>query len=96
VDDIAPDDHPARLERARQRRGDGQIDDALTDYRHILRNAPDMLGDVVNDLEETMADAPDHPEIHRLLGDARIRQGDYLSALESYNRAVALTHAQGS
>lgn len=96
VDDLAPDDHPARLERARQRRSDGQIDDALTDYRHVLRNAPDMLGDVVNDLEETMADAPDHPEIHRLLGDARIRQGDYLSALESYNRAVALTHAQGS
>ena len=34
-----------------------------------------------------------HPELHRLLGDARIRQGDYLSALESYNRAVALTNA---
>jgi hypothetical protein len=96
VDDLAPDDHPARLERARQRRGDGQIDDALTDYRHVLRNAPDMLDDVVKDLEETMADAPDHPEIHRLLGDARIRQGDYLSALESYNRAVALTQAQGN
>ncbi|MGZ3598930.1 MAG: tetratricopeptide repeat protein [Ktedonobacterales bacterium] len=96
VDNLAPDDHPARLERARQRRGEGKIDDALTDYRHVLRNAPHMLGDVVNDLEEAMADAPDHPEIHRLLGDARIRQGDYLSALESYNRAVALTQAQGS
>lgn len=96
ADELAQDDHPARLERARQRRGDGQIDDALTDYRHVLRNAPDMLSDVVKDLEETMADAPDHPEIHRLLGDARIRQGDYLSALESYNRAVALTQAQGS
>ncbi|HEX8034332.1 MAG TPA: tetratricopeptide repeat protein [Ktedonobacterales bacterium] len=96
VDNLPPDDHPARLERARQRRGEGQIDDALTDYRHVLRNAPHMLGDVVNDLEEAMADAPDHPEIHRLLGDARIRQGDYLSALESYNRAVALTQAQGS
>ncbi len=91
-----PDDYPARLDLARKRRGDGQLDEALNEYRHVLKNAPDLLDTVVSELQESLSAAPDHPEIHRLLGDARIRQGDYLSALEAYNRAVALTQAQGS
>ena len=72
----------------------GVFDEALNDYRVVLKNAPDLLNDVVSELQESLSAAPDHPEIHRLLGDARIRQGDYLSALESYNRAVALTQTE--
>lgn len=90
----AHDDYPARLDLARRRRDAGRLDDALTEYRVILRNAPDLLADVIGDLNKLMEDAPEHPEVHRLLGDARIRQGDYLSALESYNRAVSLTQAR--
>jgi tetratricopeptide (TPR) repeat protein len=90
----AADDYPGRLELARRRRGDGRLDEALNDYRVVLKNAPDLLNDVVSELQESLSAAPDHPEIHRLLGDARIRQGDYLSALESYNRAVALTQTE--
>ncbi|MGO8947843.1 MAG: tetratricopeptide repeat protein [Ktedonobacterales bacterium] len=89
-----PSDHPARLERARQRRSAGQIDQALADYRLVLKNAPDLLADVMEDLNESLEEAPEHPEVHRLLGDAYIRQGNYLQALEAYNRAVALTQAQ--
>lgn len=89
----APDDYPARLDHARRQRADGALDTALVHYRAVLKNAPDLLNEVVGDLRESLADVPDHPELHRLLGDARIRQGDYLSALESYNRAVALTNA---
>jgi tetratricopeptide (TPR) repeat protein len=89
----APDDYPARLDHARRQRADGALDAALVHYRAVLKNAPDLLNEVVGDLRESLADVPDHPELHRLLGDARIRQGDYLSALESYNRAVALTNA---
>ena len=91
-----PGDYAGRLERARGRRSQGQLDDALGEYRVILKNAPDLLSEVVSELQESMMVAPDNPEIHRLLGDARIREGDYLSALESYNRAVALTQAQSS
>jgi tetratricopeptide (TPR) repeat protein len=91
----AADDYPGRLELARRRRGDGRLDEALNDYRTVLKNAPDLLDNVISELQESLSAAPDHPEIHRLLGDARIRQGDYLSALESYNRAVALTQTQG-
>jgi tetratricopeptide (TPR) repeat protein len=89
-----PKDYPARLERARARLKKGQIEDALTDYRLVLKNAPDLLGDVMSDLNGSLEEAPDHPEVHRLLGDAYIRQGNYLQALEAYNRAVALTQAQ--
>jgi tetratricopeptide (TPR) repeat protein len=90
----APDDYAGRLALARQRRSDGRMDDALTEYRLLLKNSPDLLADVMSDLREELAEQPEHPELHRLLGDAHIRQGDYLSALESYNRAVALTQAQ--
>ncbi len=72
------------------------MDDALAEYRIVLKNSPDLLTDVMNDLRASLAEQPDHPEVHRLLGDAHIRQGDYLSALESYNRAVALTQALGN
>ena len=92
----APDDYAGRLSLARRRRAAGHLNDALDEYRVILKNAPDLFGDVMRDLNESLDDAPDHPEVHRLLGDAHIRQGDYLSALEAYNRAVALTQAQGS
>ncbi len=85
------DDYPGRLEYARRQRGAGRLDDALTEYRAILKNAPDLLPELVAELQDSLAEAPDHPEIHRLLGDVHIRQGDYLSALEAYNRAVALT-----
>jgi hypothetical protein len=94
-DEPEPSDYAGRLDRARGRRANGQLDDALGEYRVILKNAPDLLAEIVSELQESMMAAPENPEVHRLLGDARIREGDYLSALESYNRAVALTQAQG-
>lgn len=89
-----PADYPARLERARAHREEGRLTEALADYRLVLKNAPDLLSDVIADLNELLAEYSEQPELHRLLGDARIREGDYLSAIESYNRAVALAHAQ--
>jgi tetratricopeptide (TPR) repeat protein len=93
-DQPASTDYKGRLERARQRRSQGQLDEAINEYRVILRGAPDLLPEIIDELHESMAETPDHPELHRLLGDAHIRKGDYLSALEAYNRAVALTQAQ--
>jgi tetratricopeptide (TPR) repeat protein len=88
---IPPDDYPARLRFARQRRGAGRLDDALAEYRALLKLAPELLPDILADLNECVRMAPEYGEVHRLLGDARIQQGDYLGALEAYNRAVALT-----
>lgn len=88
---ISPTDYPARLARARELRAAGSLDEALVEYRALLKDAPDLLADVKGDLESSLDAQPEHPEIHRLLGDARIRQGDYMAALESLNRSVSLT-----
>ncbi len=88
---ISPTDYPARLAAARAQRDAGALDDALVEYRALLRNAPDLLSDVLGDLQAALDEQPEHPELHRLVSDARIRQGDYLSALESLNRSVSLT-----
>ncbi|HEY8325701.1 MAG TPA: tetratricopeptide repeat protein [Ktedonobacterales bacterium] len=87
---ISPTDYPARLEQARALRETGALDEALVEYQALLKNAPDLLPDVLNDLEAALDEQPEHPELHRLLGDARIRQGDYMAALESLNRSVSL------
>lgn len=92
----AADDYPARLERARTWREAGRDEDAMAEYRTILRNAPDLLANVMGDLEGVLAANPDHAAAHRLMGDALVRQGDYIRALESYNRAVALGDGQAS
>jgi tetratricopeptide (TPR) repeat protein len=90
----APDDYPARLEQARRWRADGRGQEAMAEYRTILRNAPDLLAGVMDDLQAILAERPDDGEAHRLMGDALVRQGDYIRALESYNRAVALGDGQ--
>ena len=88
-----PHDYATRLAQARGHRESGALDEAIVEYRTVVRNAPELLPDVLSDVESCLAERPEHPELHRLLGDARIRQGDYLGALESYNRAVALTQS---
>ncbi len=96
-DSAAPvgDDYISRLRLARKKRAEGRTDEALLEYRGILHNAPDTLDDLIHDLRDMVAETQD-PEVHRLLGDAYIREGNYLNALESYNRALALTQSQGS
>jgi tetratricopeptide (TPR) repeat protein len=89
-----PRDYPARLTRARQRRDGGQLDEALSEYRVIIKNAPDLLPDVLDDLYSSLAEMPDHPNLHSVLGDALVCQGEYEKALESYNKAMELAQAR--
>lgn len=89
-----PRDYPARLTHARKRRDDGQLDDALNEYRAIIKNAPDLLSEVLSDLRASLAETPDHPNLHSVLGDALVCQGDYEQALESYNKAMELAQAR--
>ena len=89
-----PRDYPARLTRARQRRDGGQLDEALSEYRVIIKNAPDLLPDVLDDLYASLAEMPDHPNLHSVLGDALVCQGEYEKALESYNKAMELAQAR--
>lgn len=86
----APDDYMGRLRLARRRRAAGRVEDALLEYRALLRDSTDSLDDLIHDLRD-MSGETDNSEVHRLLGDAYIREGNYLNALESYNRALALS-----
>ncbi len=88
-------DYPARLEQAREWREMGRLDEAFSTYRVLLKMAPDLLPDVAAEIEETLRVAPDHPEARRLLGDVKLKQGDYMGALEAYNRAVELAQSRG-
>jgi tetratricopeptide (TPR) repeat protein len=87
-------DYPARLEQAREWREMGRLDEAFSTYRVLLKMAPDLLPDVAAEIEEALRIAPDHPEARRLLGDVKLKQGDYMSALEAYNRAVELAQSR--
>ncbi|HKT38378.1 MAG TPA: tetratricopeptide repeat protein, partial [Ktedonobacterales bacterium] len=89
-----PRDYPARLTRARARRESGQLDEALNEYRAIIKNAPDLLPEVLNDLYASLAEQPEHSNLHSVLGDALVCQGEYEKALESYNKAMELAQAR--
>jgi tetratricopeptide (TPR) repeat protein len=89
----AGDDYMTVLRRARRRRTEGRNEEALLDYRAILRDSPDTLDDLIHDLRDMSATAQD-PEVHRLLADAYIREGNYTDAIEAYNRAHGLTQSQ--
>jgi tetratricopeptide (TPR) repeat protein len=88
-------DFRARLEQAREWREMNRLDEAFSTYRVLLKMAPDLLPDVAAEIEEALRVAPDHPEARRLLGDVKLKQGDYMGALEAYNRAVELAQSRG-
>jgi tetratricopeptide (TPR) repeat protein len=86
----APDDYMGRLRLARRRRVAGRVEDALLEYRALLRDSTDSLDDLIHDLRDMIGES-DSSEVQRLLGDAYIREGSYVNALEAYNRALALS-----
>jgi tetratricopeptide (TPR) repeat protein len=89
-------DYPARLAHARQRRDEGQFDDALNEYKAIIKNAPDLLPEVLSDLRASLDEMPDHPNLHSVLGDALVSQGQYEQAIEAFNKASELAQAHNA
>jgi hypothetical protein len=68
----------------------GSYDDAMQEYRIIIRNAPELLGEVVSNLRALLKLAPKYSVGYRVLGDAYMRQGEYLHAMEAYNKALTM------
>lgn len=83
-------DVPTQLAHARSLRQDRRIGESLSEYRTLVKSSTDDLDMIIRDLRDAAIEEPNEPEIHRLLGDAYIRMGDYLEALESYNRSSSL------
>jgi tetratricopeptide (TPR) repeat protein len=68
----------------------GNYDEAMQEYRIIIRNAPELLGEVVSNVRALLKLAPKYSAGYRVLGDAYMRQAEYLQAMEAYNKALTL------
>ena len=68
----------------------GAYDDAMQEYRVTIRNAPELLDEVISNLRALLKLAPRYTAGYRVLGDAYMRQGQYLQAMEAYNKALTM------
>ncbi len=68
----------------------GSYDEAMQEYRVIIRIAPELLGEVVSNMRALLKIAPKYSAGYRVLGDAYMRQGEYLQAMEAYNKALTM------
>ncbi len=68
----------------------GAYNDAMQEYRIIIRNAPELLDEVISNLQALLKLAPRYSAGYRALGDAYMRQGEYSQAIEAYNKAQSI------
>lgn len=68
----------------------GAYDDAMQEYRITIRNAPELLDEVISNLRALLKLAPRYTAGFRVLGDAYMRHGEYLQAMEAYNKALTM------
>lgn len=79
-----------RLLRGYQFQLAGAYDDAMQEYRVIIRNAPELLSEVISNVRALLKLTPRYSAGYRVLGDAYMRQGEYLQAMEAYNKALTI------
>ena len=79
-----------RLLRGYQYQLAGAYDDAMVEYRIIIRNAPELLSEVISNVRALLKLSPRYSAGFRVLGDAYMRQGEYLQAMEAYNKALTI------
>ena len=79
-----------RLIKGYQYQLGGLYDEAMHEYRIIIRNAPELLGEVVSNMRALLKIAPRYSAGYRVLGDAYMRLGEYLQAMEAYNKALTM------
>jgi tetratricopeptide (TPR) repeat protein len=77
-----------RLLKGYQYQLGGLYDEAMQEYRIIIRNAPELLSEVVSNMRALLKIAPKYSAGYRVLGDAYMRLGEYLQAMEAYNKAL--------
>lgn len=81
----------AGFKTARGKIAEGKMEEALGDYETLLR-ANIGLDLVVSDMQWLIKQARhrDNPAVHRVLGDALMRQGQLQQALDAYRHALKL------
>jgi tetratricopeptide (TPR) repeat protein len=79
-----------RLLRGYQHQLAGDYDEAMREYRVIIKSSPELLGEIVSNMRALLKLAPSYATGYRVLGDAYMRQGEYLQAMEAYNKALTM------
>ncbi len=79
-----------RLVQGYQHQLVGDYDEAMQEYRIIIKSAPELLDEVVSNVRALLKLAPTYSAGYRVLGDAYMRQGEYLQAMEAYNKALTM------
>jgi len=82
--------HKERLLKGYQYQLNGDYDEAMQEYRLIIRGAPELLSEVISNVRALLKLAPKYSLGYRILGDAYMRQGEYLQAMEAYNKALTM------
>jgi cytochrome c-type biogenesis protein CcmH/NrfG len=62
----------------------------MQEYRLIIRGAPELLSEVISNVRALLKLVPKYSLGYRILGDAYMRQGEYLQAMEAYNKALTM------
>jgi len=86
-----PNDYESRLTLARAYVAQGQDEEALSHYQHLV-SVDEVLGQVVEDLEAMVVREPGLSQAHQFLGDALMQQGKLNEALEAYRQALQHLH----
>lgn len=79
-----------RLVKGYQHQLAGDFDDAMQEYRLIIKSTPELLSEVVSNLRALLKLSPKYIAGYRVLGDAYMKQGEYLQAMEAYNKALTM------
>jgi hypothetical protein len=82
-----PNNHPRRLALARMSDQVGDLNQALDQYKHLIKSG-ELLDPVIEDLRE-MTERIEDPKslhrIHRMLGDAYSKQSRWREAMDEYS-----------
>lgn len=87
---VAEVNYQERLLQGYQYQLVGDYDEAMQEYRTVIRYAPELLGEVISNVRALLKLAPKYSAGYRVLGDAYMRQGEYLQAMEAYNKALTM------
>ena len=83
-----PDNHFARLTLAVAYVSSQQTEQALNEYRRLIKDTHELVPEVVERLKEMIADGDVPPRTHRVLGDAYMKLGQFDLAMAEFQRAL--------
>jgi hypothetical protein len=82
-----PENTLARLATARAHLSNQAFSDSAREYEQLVQ-VPELRGELIQELEETVSEHPEHSELHQVLGDAYVQEGQLQKALQAYREAL--------